>query len=229
VVKNLKQAEQLFLCALNYGDPNAMDNLVNLYLASGNINKAEKWNEKSKKQGSKLARLKEKAIAQMALESNADISEVIDWEKELNLPFENMTIRERILRKLSYEYPDKSAVLETLNDMENLRNKSSSVSPTRITSNGYKYDLEMLAKRKDKSEFSNRMYLAVLSYMEAKDIFHSVAQRSIVVLDNDSRSFTGPLAMCYKLQHFVGSMPIDIREVIRKHVLLLLSYSDRTV
>ncbi|KAF9328543.1 Stress-induced-phosphoprotein 1 [Podila minutissima] len=228
VVKNFKQAEQLFLCALNYGDPNAMDNLVCLYLASGNINKAEKWNEKSKKQGSKTARLKEKAIAQMRLKTNADISDVIDWEKELNLPFENMTIRERIFRKLSYEHPDKSEVLETLNDMERIRNKSDSVSPTRITRNGYKYDLELLAKRKDKSEFSNRMYLAVLNYMEAMDTFLSIAGRSIV-LDNDSRSFIGRLAMCYKLEHFVGSMPIAIREDIRKHVLLLLSYSDRTV
>ncbi|KAG0077355.1 hypothetical protein BGZ90_007310, partial [Linnemannia elongata] len=128
---------------------------INLYLASGNINKAEKWNEKSKKQGSKLARLKEKAIAQMALESNANISDVIDWEKELNLPFENMTIRERVFRKLSYEHPDKSEVFEALNDLESIRNKSESVSPTKIT-NGYKYDLEVLAKRKDKSEFSNR-------------------------------------------------------------------------
>lgn len=229
VVKNFKQAEQLFLCALNYGDPNAMDNLVSLYLASGNINKAEKWNEKSKKQGSKLARLKEKAIAQMALESNAGISDVIDWEKELNLPFENMTIRERVFRKLSYEHPDKSNVMETLNDLENIRNKSNHMSPTKIARNGYKYDLEVLAKRKDKSEFSNRMYLAVLNFMEAMGTFHSIARRSIVVLDNDSRAFIGRLAMCYKLEHFVGSMPIDIREVIRKHVLLLLSYSDRTV
>ncbi|KAI1315840.1 Stress-induced-phosphoprotein 1 [Mortierella claussenii] len=229
VVKDFKQAEQLFLCALNYGDPNAMDNLVGLYLASGNINKAEKWNEKSKKQGSKLARLKEKAIAQMALESNANISNIIDWEKELNLPFENMTIRERVFRKLSYEYPDRSEVWEALNDLENIRNKSDCVSPTRIIGNGYKYDLEVLAKRKDKSEFSNRMYLAVLNYMEAMDTFHSIARRSIVVLDNNSRSFIGRLAMCYKLEHFVGSMPIDIREAIRKHVLLLLSYSDRAV
>ncbi|KAG0043300.1 hypothetical protein BGZ83_011557 [Gryganskiella cystojenkinii] len=229
VVKNFKQAEQLFLCALNYGDPNAMDNLVGLYLASGNINKAEKWNEKSIKQGSKLARLKEKAIAQMALESNADISDVIDWEKGLNLPFENMSIRERIFRKLSYEYPDKSEVLETLNDLENIKNKSDRASPTRITKNGYKYDLEVLAERKDKSEFSNRMYFAVLNYMQAMDTFHSIARRNIVVLDNDSRSFIGRLAMCYKLEHFVGPMPIDIHKVIRKHVLLLLSYSDRTV
>ncbi|KAF9300775.1 hypothetical protein BGZ91_009736, partial [Linnemannia elongata] len=42
-------------------------------------------------------------------------------------------------------------------------------------------------------------------------------------------SFIGRLAMCYKLEHFVGTMPIDIREVIRKHVLLLLSFSDRAV
>lgn len=229
VVKNLKQAEQLFLCALNYGDPNAMDNLVSLYLASGNINKAEKWNEKSKKQGSKLARLKEKAIAEMALESNADISDVIDWEKELNLPFENMTIRERIFRKLSYEYPDKSEVLDTLNDLENIRNKSDRASPTKINKDGYRYDLEVLAKRKDRSEFSNRMYLAVRNYMEAMDTFHSIARRSIVVLDNDSRSFISRLAMCYKLEHFVASMPIDVHEVIQKHVLLLLSYSDRRV
>ncbi|KAF9286700.1 Stress-induced-phosphoprotein 1 [Linnemannia elongata] len=228
VVKNVKQAEQLFLCALNYDDPNAMDNLVNFYLASGNINKAEKWNEKSKKQGSKLARLKEKAIAQMTLESNANISDVIDWEKELNLPFENMTIRERVFRKLSYEHPDKSEVFEALNDLESIRNKSDSVSPTKII-NGYKYDLEVLAKRKDKSEFSNRMYLAVLNFMEAMAIFHSIGRRSTVVLDNDSRLFIGRLAMCYKLEHYVGIIPIDIREVIRKHVLLLLSYSDRAV
>ncbi|KAG9326448.1 hypothetical protein KVV02_001627 [Mortierella alpina] len=228
VVRNFKQAEQLFLCALNYGDPNAMDNLVTLYLASGNINKAEKWNEKSKKQGSKHARLKEKAIAQMTLESNANISDVIDWEQELNLPFENMTIRERIFRKLSYEHPDKSEVLERLNDLESIRNKSDRVSPTKITENGYKYDLEVLAKRKDKSEFSNRMYLAVLNFMEALDTFPTIA-RSSIVLDNNSRSFIGRLAMCYKLEHFVGTMPISIREVIRKHVLLLLSYSDRTV
>ncbi|KAF8954290.1 hypothetical protein BGZ52_000699, partial [Haplosporangium bisporale] len=128
-----------------------------------------------------------------------------------------MTIRERILRKISYEHPDKSKVMETLNDLENIRNKSNHVSPTRIASNGYKYDLEVLAKRKDKSEFSNRMYLAVLNYMEAMGAFHSIARRSIVVLDNDSRAFIGRLAMCYKLEHFVGSMPIDIREVIRKH------------
>ncbi|KAF9117525.1 Stress-induced-phosphoprotein 1 [Mortierella sp. GBA39] len=229
VVKNIKQAEQLFLCALNYGDPNAMDNLVNLYLASGNINKAEKWNEKSKRQGSMPARLKEKAIAQMILKSNADISDVVDWEKELNLPFENMTIRERVFRKLSYEHPDKSEVLETLNALETIRNKSDSVSPTSITTNGYKYDLEVLGKRKHKSEFSNRMYFAVLNFMEAMAIFQSIARRSIVVVDDDSRSFIGRLAMCYKLEHFVGSMPIDIREVIRKHVLLLLSDSDRTV
>ncbi|KAG0257105.1 hypothetical protein BGZ95_005326 [Linnemannia exigua] len=229
VVKNFKQAEKLFLCALNYGDPNAMDNLVNLYLASGNINKAEKWNEESKEQGSKTAHLKEKEIARMTLKTNADISDIIDWEKELNLPFENMTIRERIFRKLSYEHPDKSDVLEILNDMESIRNKSDSVSPTRITRNGYKYDLELLAKRKDKSEFSKRMYLAVLNYLEAMDTFLSIAQRSIVVLDNYSRSFIGQLAMCYKLEHFVGSMPIGIHEGIRKHVLLLLSYSDRTV
>ncbi|KAG0310060.1 Stress-induced-phosphoprotein 1 [Dissophora globulifera] len=202
VVKNFKQAEQLFLCALNYDDPNAMDNLVTLYLASGNINKTGKWNEKSKKQGSKIARLKEKTITQMELESNANISDVIDWEKELNLPFENLTIQ--------------------------LRNKSDSVSPAKIT-NGYKYDLEVLAKRKDKSEFSNRMYSAVLNFMEAMDTFHRIARRSTVVLDNDSRSFIGRLAMCYKLEHFVGSMQIDIREVIRKHVLLLLSESDRAI
>ncbi|KAK5827638.1 hypothetical protein F5H01DRAFT_375445 [Linnemannia elongata] len=229
VVKNFKQAEQLFLCALNYGDPNAMDNLVNLYLASGNINKAEKWNEKSKKQGSKLARLKEKGIVQMILESNANISDVIGWEKERNLPFENMTIRERVFRKLSYEYPDKSEALATLNVLESIRNKSDSVSPTKITSNDYKYDLEVLIKRKDNSEFSNRMYLAVRNYMEAMDIFDSIARRSIVVLDKDSRSFINRLAMCYKLEHFVGTMPIEIHEVIRRHVLLLLSYSDRAV
>ncbi|KAK3835551.1 MAG: hypothetical protein J3R72DRAFT_494169 [Linnemannia gamsii] len=229
VVKNFKQAEQLFLCALNYGDPNAMDNLVNLYLASGNINKAEKWNEKSKKQGSKLARLKEEAIAQMTLETNANISGVIDWEKELNLPFENMTVRERIFRKLSYEHPNKSEALEALNDFESIKNKADNASPTTITRNGYKYDLKVLAKRKDKSVFSNRMYLAVLNFMEAMDIFHSIARRSTVVLDNESRSFIGRLATCYKLEHFVGSMPIDIREVIRKQVLLLLSYSDRAV
>ncbi|KAG0207098.1 Stress-induced-phosphoprotein 1 [Mortierella sp. GBA30] len=229
VVKNIKQAEQLFLCALNYGDPNAMDNLVNLYLASGNINKAEKWNEESKKQGSMLARLKEKAIAQKILESNADISDVIDWEKELNLPFENMTIRERVFRKHSYGHPDKSEVLETLNALESIRNKSDSASPTRITTNGYKYDLEVLRKRKDKSEFSNRMYFAVLNFMEAMVTFESIERRSIDVVDNDSRSFIGRLAMCYKLEHFVGSMPINIRDVIRKHVLLLLSDSDRKV
>ncbi|KAF8977978.1 Stress-induced-phosphoprotein 1 [Entomortierella lignicola] len=229
VVKNLKQAEQLFLCALNYGDPNAMDNLVNLYLTSGNINKAEKWNEKSKKQGSKLARLREKAIAQMVLQSNAKISDVIDWEKELNLPFENMTLRERVFRKLSYKHPNSSEILETMNDLENIKNKSESVSPTNITTSSYKYDLGVLAKRKDKSEFSNRMYLAVLNYMEAMDIFYSIAPRGIVVLDDDSRSFISRLAMCYKLEHFVASMPIDIREVVRKHVLLLLSHSDRTV
>ncbi|KAF9157991.1 Stress-induced-phosphoprotein 1 [Mortierella sp. AD011] len=229
VVKNFKQAEQLFLCALNYGDPNAMDNLVNLYLASGNINKAEKWNDKSKKQGSKLARLKEKAIAQMILESDANISDVIDWEKELNLQFENMTIRERIFRKLSYEHPDKSEVLETLNELEIIRNKSDYVSPTAITTKGYKYNLEVLAKRKDKSEFSNRMYLAVLNYMEAMKTFNNIARRNTVVLDNDSRSLIVKLAMCYKLEHYVGTMPVDIREVIRKHVLLLLSYSDRAV
>ncbi|GJJ78459.1 uncharacterized protein EMPS_10818 [Entomortierella parvispora] len=228
VTKDFKQAEKLFLCALNYGDPNAMDNLVNLYVASGNINKAEKWNEKSKKQGSKLARDREHAIAQMALKSNADIAEVIDWEKELNLPFENMTIRERIFRKLSYEHPDKPDILETMNDLENLKNKSERVSPTTIT-NGYRYDLEVLAKRKDKSEFSNRMYRAVRSFMEALDIFQSFKRRAVVVLDNDSRLFISRLAMCYKLEHFVGSMPMEIREVIRKHVLLLLSYSDRAV
>ncbi|KAF9098099.1 Stress-induced-phosphoprotein 1, partial [Mortierella sp. AM989] len=230
VVKDLKRAEQLFLCALNYGDPNAMDNLVGLYVASGNINKAEKWNEKSKKQGSELARLKEEGIAQMALASNAHISGIIDWEKERNLPFENMTIQERIFRKMLYEHPDKSEALETLNNgLESIKNKSDRVSPTKINRNGYKYDLKVLAKRKDKSEFSNRMYLAVLNYMEAMNTFHSIARRSIVVPDNDSRSFISQLAMCYKLEHFVGSMPIDIREVIRKHVLLLLSNSDRAV
>ncbi|KAG0315435.1 hypothetical protein BGZ99_007458 [Dissophora globulifera] len=93
-----------------------MDNLVNLYLASGNINKAEKWNEKSK-------------------------------GRELNLPFENMTIHERILRKHSFEHPDRSEVLEMLKDWDNIMNKSCSVSPTKIAENGYKYDLEVLAKR----------------------------------------------------------------------------------
>jgi len=229
VVKNLQQAEQLFLCALNYGDPNAMDNLVHLYLTTGNINKAEKWNEKSKKLGSELARLREEPIAQMALQSNARISDIIDWEKELNLPFENMTIHERMFRKLSYEHPDKSEVWEALKALESIKNKSDSPSPTRITSNGYKYDLEVLTKRKDKSLFSNRMYFAVLRFMEAMQIFHSISRRSIVVLDNDSRSFIGRLAECYKLEHFVGTIPIDIREVIRKHVLLLLSHSDRAV
>ncbi|KAG0285125.1 hypothetical protein BGZ98_005647, partial [Dissophora globulifera] len=229
VVKDFKQAEKLFLCALNYGDPNAMDNLVTLYLTSGNINKAEEWNEKSKEQGSKLARLREKEIAQMQLESNAKISDVIDWEKELNLPFENMTIRERMLRKLSYEHPDKSGIVETLNDWENIKNNSAHVSPTKIHSNGYKYDLEVLAKRKDISEFSNRMYTAVLNFMEAMNAFHSISRRSTVVLDNDSRSFISQLAMCYKLEQFVGSMPTDICEVLRKHVLLLLSDSDRAI
>ncbi|KAG0285659.1 hypothetical protein BGZ98_005423, partial [Dissophora globulifera] len=229
VVKNVKQAEQLFLCALNYGDPNAMDNLVDLYLVSGNINKAEKWNDKSKKQGSKLARLREKAIIQMELEGNADISDVIDWEKELNLPFENLTIDERIFRKRSHDYPETSEDLETLNDLENIKNKSDSASPFRITKNGYKYDLEVLAKCKDKSEFCNRMYLAVLNFMEAMEKFNSIAWRNIVVLDNDSRSFISQLAKCYKLEHFVGSMPTDILEVIRKHVLLLLSDSDRAI
>jgi tetratricopeptide (TPR) repeat protein len=226
VVKNVKQAEQLFLCALNYGDPNAMDNLVTLYLTSGNINKAEKWNEKSKKLGSDIARQREKAITQMTLEANADISDVIEWEKERNLPFENMTIHERIFRKHSHKHPDQSGVLEAL---ESIRNKSDSISPTRLTKGGYKYDLELLAKRKDKSEFSNRMYLAVLNYMEAIHTFFSIARRSIVVLDNDSRSFIRRLAMCYKLEHFVGTMPINSREDIRKHVLLLLSCSDRAV
>ncbi|KAG0041599.1 hypothetical protein BGZ90_009763, partial [Linnemannia elongata] len=148
----------------------------------------------------------------MILESNANISDVIDWEKERNLPFENMTIRERVFRKLSYEYPDKSEALATLNVLESIRNKSDSVSPTKITSNDYKYDLEVLTKRKDNSEFSNRMYLAVRNYMEAMDIFDSIARRSIVVLDKDSRSFINRLAMCYKLEHFVGTMPIEIHE-----------------
>ncbi|KAG0292804.1 Stress-induced-phosphoprotein 1 [Linnemannia gamsii] len=188
VVKNLKQAEQLFLFALNHGDPNAMDNLVTLYLASGNINKAEKWNETSKKQGSMSAHLRENEIAQMVLGSNAKISDVVDWEKELNLPFENMTIRERVFRKLSYGHPDKSEVIETLNALESIRDKSDSASPTRVTSGGYKYDLDVLDKRKDKSEFSNRMYFAVRNFMEAMFIFQSIARRSIVVVDNDSRS-----------------------------------------
>ncbi|KAF9981247.1 hypothetical protein BGZ65_004160 [Modicella reniformis] len=229
LVKNLQQAEQLFLCALNYGDPNAMDNLVHLYLMSGNINKAEKWNEKSKKQGSKLARQREEPIAKMILQSNAHISDVIEWEKGLNLPFENMTVHERFFRKLSYEHPDKPEVLEALQGLESIRNKSDRPSPTKITTKGYKYDFEVLAKRKDTSVFSNRMYFAVLRFMEAMEIFSDIGRRSIVVLDNDSRSFINRLSECYKLEHFVGSMPVDIREVMRKHVLLLLSHSDRAV
>ncbi|KAG0295940.1 Stress-induced-phosphoprotein 1, partial [Dissophora globulifera] len=229
VVKNLKQAEQLFLCALNYDDPNAMDNLVTLYLKSGNINKAEKWNEKSKKQGSKLARLRDKEIAKMELKSNANISEIIDWEKELNLPFENMTVCERMLRKISYEHPDKPGIVEIMNDFEKIENKSAHVSPTKINRDGYKYDLDVMAKRKDKSEFSKRMYSSVMNFMEAMYTFQKIARRSVVVLDSDSRTFIGQLAMCYKLEHYVGSMPIEIREDIRKHVLLLLSESDRAI
>ncbi|KAF9934266.1 Stress-induced-phosphoprotein 1 [Linnemannia zychae] len=229
VVKDIKQAERLFLCALNYGDPNAMDNLVILYMASGNLNKAEKWNEKSKKQGSKTARDNEKLIAQMMLEINANFSDIINWEQELNLPFENMTMHERVLRKATYEHPDKSKILEVLDDLESIRNKSERRSPTKISSTGYKYDLEVLAKRKDKSEFSNRMYFAVLNFMEAVEIFSSISLRSTVTLDDDSRSFINRLAKCYKLEHFVGIMPIGIKEIIRKHVLLLLSYSDRIV
>ncbi|KAF9900955.1 hypothetical protein EC991_006703 [Linnemannia zychae] len=228
VVKDFKRAEQLFLCALNYGDPNAMDNLVDLYITSGNFNKAEKWNENSKKQGSKLAHQREKPIAQMILQNNAEILDIVDWEAELNLPFENMTIPERVLRKFSYEHPDQSEYMEMLDDLESLRIKSSHPSPFKFSSS-YKYDLEVLAKRKDKSEFSKRMYFAVLNFKEAMGIFYCIPQQSTVVLDDYSRSFIGRLAMCYKLQHFVGSMPFDTLLVVRKFVLLLMSYSDHAV
>ncbi|KAF9574142.1 hypothetical protein BGW38_008349, partial [Lunasporangiospora selenospora] len=231
VIKNLKQAEQLFICAMNYGDPNAMDNIVLLYLKSGNISKAEKWNEESIKQGSKTAHDMKKAIAQTAPAINASISGIIDWEKELNLPFENMTTRERVVRKHSYKHPDESeAIFEFLDDMESLRHKSEYVSPFKITNDvGYKYDLKVLANRKDTSVFSNRMYFAVLNFMGAIDAFCDIANRSIVVLDYESRTFINRLAACYKLEHFVGTIPLFIREDIRKIVLQLLAQSDRIV
>ncbi|KAF9552832.1 hypothetical protein BGW38_009437, partial [Lunasporangiospora selenospora] len=41
--------------------------------------------------------------------------------------------------------------------------------------------------------------------------------------------FIDRLAACYKLEHFVGNIPLNIREDIQKHVLQLLAQSDRIV
>ncbi|KAF9969408.1 hypothetical protein BGZ73_008241 [Actinomortierella ambigua] len=228
VVKDLQKAEQLFLCALNYGDPNAMDNLVDLHMMSGNYNMAEKWNEKSKKLGSKFARDREMPLAQMRQQTNAKMVDIIEWEKEHNLPFENMTIDERLRRRMFHEHPNKSEILESLEELHSVINKSKNPSPTKLTS-GNKYDLEVLTKRKDKSVFSNRMYLAVKSFWEAMKIFYTIGQRSTVVLDDDSRLFIRRLAECYKLEHFVGTMPMDLRPIVQNHVLQLLSQSNREV
>ncbi|KAG0221258.1 hypothetical protein BGW41_007026 [Actinomortierella wolfii] len=213
---------------MNYGDPNAMDNLVGLYWESGNFNKAEKWNEKSMKLGSKIARHMEKPIAEMLLKINSDFHRLTDWEKEHNLPIENLTIKERLLRKISHEHPDKPEILKVLKDLQGIRNRSEKPSPTNLTK-GYKYDLEVLAKRKDKSVFSNRMYFAVLRFFQAMDIFTNIEGRSTAVLDSDSRSFIRRLAECYKLEHFVGTMPMDIREKVCEQIVLLLAESDRVV
>ncbi|KAG0220609.1 hypothetical protein BGW41_007782, partial [Actinomortierella wolfii] len=223
-------AEKLFLCAMNYGDPNAMDNLVDLYMESGNLSKAEEWNKKCIMQGSRNAFFRERKIAQMLLKFNTEHSDLINWEKENNLPVENLTIQERISRKLSSEYPDLSEELEVLNDLQGIYNKSAMLrKPGTKLADGYRFDLEVLAKRKYKSVFSSRMYFAVLRFRQAMETYLKIANRSIAVLDSDSRSFIGQLAECYKLEHFVGTMPIDIHEKVREQVLQLLAESDHAI
>ncbi|KAG0221216.1 hypothetical protein BGW41_007109 [Actinomortierella wolfii] len=164
----------------------------------------------------------------MLLKINSGLSDLVDWEKEHNLPIENLTINERLFRKISHENPNQSEMLKAMKDMESIRAKSQNPSPSKLTV-GYQYDLKLLAKRKDKSVFSNRMYVSVLRFLEAMEIFRKIAGRSTAVLDSDSRSFIRRLAECYKLEHYVGTIPIEICEQVRRHVHMLLIESDRAV
>ena len=227
VTKDLKRAEELFLFAMQNDDPNAIDNIVGLYIETGHIEKAKKWNEQSKQQGSMAAFHREKSISQMLQGSN--ISNVVDWEKKNNLSSENMTVQERILRKLERENPGTSEELIKMNkfmdDFRTLCNKTENPSLETI-SQRYKYDLNVLEKRKNKSVYSNRLYLSVLHYARAVDIFNRISPDSFVGLNDESRSFITNLAMCYKLEGYVVAIPVDIGEVIRKYVRQLSALSN---
>lgn len=226
VPKDFKRAEELLLFAMSHDDPNAMDNIVKLYMESGHINKAEKWNVKSKQKGSMIALHREIAISQMLQHSNAEISDVVEWEKKNNLLPENMTAEERVLRKLGYENPAASEKLtEAKKFMDEIINKTENLSFNSIVTH-YKYDFEFLEKRKNKSVYSNRLYLSVRYYVQAMDIFASISPCSVVGLNDESRSFITNLAMSYKLEEYVVSIPMDIREDIQKYVRQLLALSN---
>lgn len=116
VPKDLQRAEQLFLFAASHEDKNAFDNLASLYCELANPEKALEWNRKAIEKGSMVARSMQRELESILPQFKKDLDKfgVVEWEKANNLSSDNLSVKERIERKITFGNPQAKNMAENL-------------------------------------------------------------------------------------------------------------------
>lgn len=161
VPQDLKRAEQLFLFAASHEDKNALDNLVVLYCELENPEKALEWNKKAIEKGSMVARSMQRELESMLPQFKKDLdkSGVVEWEKANNLCPDNLSVKERIERRLAFENPQAKTLVENVQ-----RIQAQMMTPkTGVTTSKkmFKYDITELEMYSHKSVIAKKMHEAM--------------------------------------------------------------------
>ena len=223
VSTDLKRAEQFFLLAASRGDHNAMDNLVALYVKLENLQKIKEWQKKALESGSLTAISKQEAISTVLSDLQAELDKygVEEWEKANNLSSDNLSVPDRIQRKVTGNNPKLNTLFENsqrlLSEL-NTPKTALKTTPKRVDKkNMFPYDIEELKLWSQKSVTAKTMYEAMNHFLSSFNALMKIsASKEISFFNESCQKFVVELAMCYRIEHIVASFPLEMAELAKE-------------
>ena len=164
VQRDVNIAFDYFQSAATKGLNRAMLNLARMYCTNKNLQDGEKaklWFERASQSGFKLADMEISHAMQLIEHEKREMQrlDVLGWEREMNLDTANMTIAERIERKVKGNAPPKRPIKTLFDD---------------------RYPLEQLLEYSNRSKVAKRLLDAKTLFLDAVTLIRNNSQSTNV-------------------------------------------------